>query len=174
METHQLHAFLPLVTQRQGRVRNGRRKNAHFIPPLESHSKTSDRGVYSVFFLQRTPMTLKVTIRSVNKRSISFVEKSCLNMCSLHLRRRKKKKNSQQSVFTKLNGSASGINSESRLGVTARHRGTLPPGARSSDPFNELAPSKRCIIGSALHADSSLQLASTNQQIPSSFQDDFF
>ena len=68
------------------------------------------------------------------KRSISLVEKSCLNTCSLYLRRRrkKKKKNSWQSVFTKLNGSASGINSEPRLGVTARSRGTLPPGARSS------------------------------------------
>ena len=137
LETHQLHAFLPLVTQRGGRIRNGRCKNAHFIQPLESRSKTSHRGVYCVFFLQRTPVPLSCdkkreqnpAVTAYMKRSISLVEKSCLNTCSLHLRRRKKKKknNSRQSVFMKLNGSAFGINSESRLGVTAWSRGTLPP-----------------------------------------------
>ena len=138
LETHQLHAFLPLVTQRGGRIRNGRCKNAHFIQPLESRSKTSHRGVYCVFFLQRTPVPLSCdkkheqnpAVTAYMKRSISLVEKSCLNTCSLHLRRRRKKKkknNSRQSVFMKLNGSAFGINSESRLGVTAWSRGTLPP-----------------------------------------------
>lgn len=67
LETHQLHAFLPLVTQQWGKVRNGRCKNAHFTPPLESCSETSHRGVYCIFFLQRTPAPLKAAIRSVNK-----------------------------------------------------------------------------------------------------------
>ena len=100
LETHQLHAFLPLVTQRGGRIRNGRCKNAHFIQPLESRSKTSHRGVYCVFFLQRTPVPLSCdkkheqnpAVTAYMKRSISLVEKSCLNTCSLHLRRRRKKK----------------------------------------------------------------------------------
>lgn len=49
-------------------------------------------------------------------------------------------KKQPKSVFTKLNGSAFGINSESRLSVTAPQKGHCPPTALSSGPFNELAP----------------------------------
>ena len=140
LETHQLHAFLPLVTQRWGRIRNGRCKNGSFHPASGVPLKNQSSGcLLRIFPSKNTSATESCdkkreqnpAVTAYMKRSISLVEKSCLNTCSLHLRRRRKKKkkknNSRQSVFMKLNGSAFGINSESKLGVTAWSRGTLPP-----------------------------------------------
>lgn len=92
------------------------------------------------------------------------MEKSCLNTCSLYLRRKRKKKKKQLAISiheTERICLWHQFRAETRCHCT--ESGDAASRSAVLRPFNELAPSKRCIIGPALYADTSLQRASTNQ-----------
>lgn len=132
VKTHPLCTFLPLVTRQWVRVTETKKVKCSSSFCLWSPIlKTAIWNVYSVVYFSLKEKNNNNTgscdnkraqhlvLTNYMKRNILLADLTCVPFTL------KGEKNRQQSVFTKSNGSAFGINSESRLSVTAPQLGRL-------------------------------------------------